>query len=247
MRKGYEIFDRHGRKRDEDDDAPLRDGETLRVPMFMMDSSNSTPLQRAIAKHSRELGTDKLMRDASRRRRVIERDPMGRLRSTFTEEPDEDDGDDRKDSDMITDECTFTDSRGVTFTDHRIADTRRAVERLQAQQAELQQLYRDGAAARQQAHQDMMRATADAWRGDVGPPGAYPYTAAAEGGPCTINGEPGTLVREGNYLVCKPTGCQDTRTVYDSPTYDAAEGLRRKEEARLSMMQDQMSAWRQKG
>src|SRR5215468_6029749 len=69
MRKGYEIFDCHGRKRDEDDDAPLRDGETLRVPMFMMDSSNSTPLQRAIAKHSHELGTPKLMRDARRRRR----------------------------------------------------------------------------------------------------------------------------------------------------------------------------------
>ena len=239
MRKGYEIFDRHGRKRDEDDDAPLRDGESMRVPMLLMDSANSTPLQRAIAEHSRELGTDKLMRDASRRRRVTERDPMGRLRSTFTEEPDEDDGDDRKDSDMITDECTFTDSRGVTFTDHRIADTRRAVERLQAQQEELRQLYRDSAVARQEAYEDMKRQMSDAWRKDAAPSGAYPYRAAAEGTACTINGRPGTLVREGDYLVCKPSARQDAE-----PTFDAVEGARRKQEAYDAMIKEMSEAWR---
>src|SRR5262249_27262734 len=154
-------------------------------------------LQRAIAKHSHELGTDKLTRDARRRRRVTERDPMGRLRSTYTEESDEDDDndDDKRDIAMMIEECTFTDSRGVTFTDHRIADTRRAFERLQAQQEELRQLYRDRAAARQQAHGDMKREMSSAWRHDAAPAGAYPYRAAAEGTACTINGRPGTLVR----------------------------------------------------
>jgi hypothetical protein len=242
MRKGYEIFDRHGRKRDEDDDAPLRDGETLRVPMFMMDSSNSTPLQRAIAKHSHELGTPKLMRDARRRRRVTERDPMGRLRSTFTEEPDEqdDDDNDKRDSTMNTnDECTFVDSRGITFIDHRIVDTRRALERLQAQQEELRQLYRDGAVARQEAYEDMKRQMSDAWRKDAAPSGAYPYRAAAEGTACTINGRPGTLVREGDYLVCKPSARQDAE-----PTFDAVEGARRKQEAYDAMIKEMSEAWR---
>src|SRR5262249_46317741 len=208
MKKGCQIFDRHGNEvLDRDEDEPLRDGESMRVPMFLMDSTNSTALQRGIAEHSRKSGTDKLMRDA-RRKKIVQRDPMGRLQSEFEEE--EDDA-------MISDnECTFTDSRGVTFTDHRIADTRRALERLQAQQAELQRLYRDGAAARQQAHEDMMRASAEAWRADAGPPGAYPYSVAAEGGPCTVNGRPGTLVREGDYLVCKPSARQDAE-----PTFDA--------------------------
>ena len=241
MRKGYEIFDRHGRKRDEDDDAPLRDGESMRVPMFMMDSTNSTSLQRAIAKHSHELGTDKLTRDARRRRRVTERDPMGRLKATYTEEgPDEDDDDDnKKDDSAMIDECTFTDSRGVTFTDHRIADTRRALERLQAQQEELRQLYRDGAGARQEAHEDMKRQMSDAWRKDAAPPGGYPYSAAAEGTACTINGAPGILVREGNYLVCTPTARQDAQ-----PTFDAVKGARRKQEAYDAMIKEMSEAWR---
>ena len=230
--RGCQIFDRHGNEvLDRDDDEPLRDGESMRVPMLLMDSTNSTALQRGIAEHSRKSGTDKLMRDA-RRKKIVQRDPMGRLQSEFEEE--EDDA-------MISDnECTFTDSRGVTFTDHRIADTRRALERLQAQQAELQRLYRDGAAARQQAHEDMMQASAEAWRGaDAGPPGAYPYRAAAEGTPCTINGRPGTLVREGNYLVCKPSARQDAE-----PTFDAVEGARRKQEAYDAMIKEMSEAWR---
>src|SRR5215813_2341988 len=233
--RGCQIFDRHGNEvLDRDEDEPLRDGESMRVPMFLMDSTNSTALQRAIAEYSRKSGTDKLVRDA-RRKKIVQRDPMGRLQSEFEEE--EDDA-------MISDECTFTDSRGVTFTDHRIADTRRALERLQAQQAELQRLYRDGAAARQQAHEDMMRASAEAWRADAGPPGAYPYSVAAEGGPCTVNGERGVLVREGNYLVCKP-GRQDARPTFDtSSTYDAVEGERRKREAWLDMIRDSQNAWR---
>ena len=36
-------------------------------------------------------------------------------------------------------------------------------------------------------------------------PGAYPYRAELEGAQCTINGAPGTLQRDGDWLVCKPT------------------------------------------
>ena len=43
------------------------------------------------------------------------------------------------------------------------------------------------------------------------PPGAYPYTAAAEGAACTIDGRPGRLVKQGNALVCEPT-TTDART-----------------------------------
>jgi len=56
MRK-FRIFDRHGNEvLDRDKDEALRDGEIMRAPMLLMDSANSTPLQRAIAEHSRELG-----------------------------------------------------------------------------------------------------------------------------------------------------------------------------------------------
>jgi hypothetical protein len=84
----------------------------------------------------------------------------------------------------------------------------------------------------QQAYADADIAAANAWRtrldnseftgGEVrntgtgapgrrpnAPPGSYPYNAAAEGTPCTINGAPGTLVRQGNWLVCQPRRRQD--------------------------------------
>jgi hypothetical protein len=37
------------------------------------------------------------------------------------------------------------------------------------------------------------------------PPGAYPYSPAAEGAACTVDGRSGRLVRQGNWLVCNPT------------------------------------------
>jgi hypothetical protein len=40
-------------------------------------------------------------------------------------------------------------------------------------------------------------------RGEA-PAGAYPYTPAAEGKSCTINGFPGHLRRKGDWLVCVP-------------------------------------------
>ena len=46
-------------------------------------------------------------------------------------------------------------------------------------------------------------------KGSNAPAGSYPYSAAAEGAPCSVDGSPGTLVREGNSLVCKPRQRQD--------------------------------------
>jgi hypothetical protein len=44
-----------------------------------------------------------------------------------------------------------------------------------------------------------------AWRQPVRDAfGSYPYTAAAEGNQCTVDGRPGRLVKEGNALVCRP-------------------------------------------
>jgi hypothetical protein len=58
--------------------------------------------------------------------------------------------------------------------------------------------------ARAQAYADYERDLARAYK-DQPPAGAYPYSAAAEGGACTIDGRPGRLVKQGDWLVCKPT------------------------------------------
>ena len=55
------------------------------------------------------------------------------------------------------------------------------------------------------------------------PPGAYPYSAAAEGAACTVNGRPGRLVRAGNSLVCQPT-TEDARARDDSKECPFCEG-----------------------
>jgi hypothetical protein len=43
------------------------------------------------------------------------------------------------------------------------------------------------------------------------PVGTYPLSAG-EGSTCTVNGQDGVLVRQGNWLVCKPRQRQDTAT-----------------------------------
>jgi hypothetical protein len=66
--------------------------------------------------------------------------------------------------------------------------------------------------AREQAYLDYQNWVGNRWRDQDedddppnGPPaGAYPYTASAEGGACTINGFSGTLRRKGDWLVCIP-------------------------------------------
>jgi hypothetical protein len=70
-----------------------------------------------------------------------------------------------------------------------------------------------GRAEREAAYAEADAYRRDAWRN---PPrdafGAYPYTAAAEGSACTVDGRPGRLVREGGVLVCHPISA-DARTI----------------------------------
>jgi hypothetical protein len=49
-------------------------------------------------------------------------------------------------------------------------------------------------------------------KGSNAPAGSYPLSAG-EGSSCTIDGAAGTLVRQGNWLVCRPAGRQDAATI----------------------------------
>ena len=142
----YQIIDKRGRvvERDENPDGtvPLRDGEALRIPMFMMDS-----LQRAVFNDAR--------------------------RKKFVKEEFDEDDDKRNAVMQITHDATFTNSRGVTFTDHRIADAQRAVEYLKGRDEALRQMWRDSRAAAEQARQEMIDASSNAWRGDARPAGEH--------------------------------------------------------------------------
>jgi hypothetical protein len=73
---------------------------------------------------------------------------------------------------------------------------------------------------RQEAYEayDREQSERDKHSGDAGefreapPVGAYPLSAG-EGTTCTVNGEDGTLVRQGDFLVCQPNKRRDGRTV----------------------------------
>jgi len=104
-------------------------------------------------------------------------------------------------------------SEVITFApDQRMADAQRVTDYLAGRAEALQQQWLDGRSASNKARAKMV---AEMKRSDPtptgigagaptgGPPGSYPLIAG-EGNACTINGEDGTLVREGNYLVCKP-------------------------------------------
>jgi hypothetical protein len=66
--------------------------------------------------------------------------------------------------------------------------------------------------AKRRAYADYERDLANRWRDQDedddppnGPPaGSYPYRPEAEGGACTINGRPGRLVKQGDWLICRP-------------------------------------------
>ena len=104
-----------------------------------------------------------------------------------------------------------------------------------------------GALARvQQAYTDAEMADAEAWRnpavrldykeyggdeprntgsgapgrGSGAPAGAYPLSAG-EGSTCTVNGQAGVLVRQGNWLVCKPRRNQDAAFDAKQAAYEA--------------------------
>jgi hypothetical protein len=60
--------------------------------------------------------------------------------------------------------------------------------------------------ARQQSYLDYETDLQNAWKRDQqAPAGAYPYRPELVGSACTINGADGRLVKQGDFLVCKPT------------------------------------------
>jgi hypothetical protein len=161
-----------------------------------------------------ERDEDEILRDGERLRTsmsamdAMQRDIVGasRKKAKAVEENEEGEGE-QEDSAMTAN--TFTDSRGVTFVDHRIADTQRALARLHAHDQKLRQLYRDGRAAVEEARQAMI----DEMR--LGPDAAPPPDN------------------------CQPVTRQDAKAAFDArPTYDAVEGERRKREAYQQMVRD---------
>ena len=83
----------------------------------------------------------------------------------------------------------------------------------------------------------------NAWRR---PAGAYPLSAGA-GNACTIDGRPGRLVKEGDWLVCKPVSKPaDAAPLPTDPVYDVAEGQRVKDEAWRAMCAAQDEAWKRR-
>jgi len=140
-----------------DERGVLKDGYGVRVPLEFMDST-----QRAVA------------RDA--RRRTTQRDPQGRLVSTYTEEEEEE-------SDAMTIDAELALHRpgyrsSVTVNDDEAA----------------------------KAYREYVSDQANAWKKrDAQPRCAYPR-AAGVGTACTINGAPGVRVESDDpqWLVCKP-------------------------------------------
>jgi hypothetical protein len=82
------------------------------------------------------------------------------------------------------------------------------------------------------------------------PAGAYPISAGG-GNPCSKDGAPGKLVRQGEYLVCETTPVGPTRSgrsagdaVPPPRTMSAADAERIKGEAYALMVSELTSAWR---
>jgi hypothetical protein len=88
-----------------------------------------------------------------------------------------------------------------------------------------------------------LRDMRDAWRypRDAAPPPARYPPSAGVGSACTINGQPGTLVREGEWLVCKPNSLGPTRG--DSRT---AGMHQRQADAWQQMVHDMETAWQKR-
>jgi hypothetical protein len=197
MTRRYQVYDARGRPVDDDvgfdANGAIRDGYGMRVPLFMMDST-----QKAIAADAR-------------RKKVTQYDPYGRVKSTYEEE--------EADS-MMTDAELALHRPGYR--------TSTAVN--------------DDAAVK--AYRQYVADQANAWKKrDAQPPGSYPLSAG-EGSACTVDGRPGTLVREGDWLVCRPT--QRTDAAPTGPVFDAAEGQRIKDAAWEEMCQRQRDAWKTK-
>jgi hypothetical protein len=59
---------------------------------------------------------------------------------------------------------------------------------------------------------------------DGAPAGAYPLSAG-EGSACTINGAPGTLQREGDWLICRPAPAESATDPRDAAYRDYCDRL----------------------
>jgi hypothetical protein len=94
-----------------------------------------------------------------------------------------------------------------------------------------------GADPRMKAYDEYCTRLQDAWKTDAPPAGAYPLSAG-EGSACTFDGAPGVLVREGDWLVCKPAASKPSRS--DSATKDA------RAEAYDAYCAELTNAWRAK-
>ena len=162
-----------------EEDAVLKDGETLRVPMWLMDGSPNpalSPLQQAVAASQNKL----LVSDGSN-------DPLAMHRPGFRYSTD-------------------------------------PAERAAA----------DAALAEAYAAREL--ADANAWQTSDDHPintqGRGLSPGKKEGGSCSIDGQRGTLVREGDRLVCVPDKARDARSVTDA-----------REEAYRLYDEEQQHAW----
>jgi hypothetical protein len=73
------------------------------------------------------------------------------------------------------------------------------------------------------------------------PPGAYPLSAG-EGSVCTINGSPGVLTRDGEWLICRPTQLKSARAELSSD--DAKPPVEDKEAVLREVALRDENAWR---
>jgi hypothetical protein len=98
----------------------------------------------------------------------------------------------------------------------------------------------DSERIRHAAWLESRQALCDAWRTPArdAAAGSYPLSAG-EGSACTINGAPGTLVREGDVLVCRPHATDAARR----PT-SMADAQRIRDEAWRQSVTELENAWR---
>jgi hypothetical protein len=97
---------------------------------------------------------------------------------------------------------------------------------------------------RDEAYQQSKRELSDAWKQPSIPAGAYPLSSG-EGTACTINGAPGRLVREGEWLVCKPTRTDAAPRDPRAPI-SMADAERIRDAAYQQMCDEMQNAWRTK-
>lgn len=103
----------------------------------------------------------------------------------------------------------------MTMMDSLQRDVRQHVGSFSDAEATLDKAYADAETIKLKAYDDYVKDLTNAWKPKVAiPASAYPLSAG-EGTACIIDGAPGTLVREGDWLVCRPTR-RDSASVGDA-------------------------------